>query len=99
MCIRDRFTDIVMPGGINGWELADLAKQIRHGLPVLLTSGYALETLVQQGRLKAGAMVLSKPYRRDALARRLREILLVGSLSSTASTAVVPSLSETPRAK
>jgi PAS domain S-box-containing protein len=72
------FTDIVMPGSIDGWELADQAKQIRPGLPVLLTSGYALETLVQQGRLHADAMVLSKPYRRDALARRLREILLVG---------------------
>ena len=75
------FTDVVMPGGINGWELADLAKQLRPGLPVLLTSGYALETLVQQGRLHAGAMVLTKPYRNDALARRLREIILVGSLS------------------
>jgi PAS domain S-box-containing protein len=77
------FTDIVMPGGINGWELADLAKQLRPGLPVLLTSGYAPETLIQQGRLQAGAMVLTKPYRKDALARRLREILLVGSLSQT----------------
>ena len=43
------FTDIVMPGSVNGWELADLAKQIRPGLPVLLTSGYALEALVKQG--------------------------------------------------
>ena len=34
------FTDIVMPGGINGWELADLARKLRPGLPVLLTSGY-----------------------------------------------------------
>jgi PAS domain S-box-containing protein len=93
------FTDIVMPGGIDGWELADQAKQIQPGLPVLLTSGYALETLVQQGRLQPGAMVLSKPYRRDALALRLREILLVGSLSSPTSRTVVPSLSETQRAK
>jgi len=85
------FTDIVMPGGIDGWELAEQAKQIRAGLPVLLTSGYALETLVQQGRLQAGAKVLSKPYRRDALARRLREILLVGSLASPTSGAVFPS--------
>ena len=92
------FTDIVMPGGIDGWELADQAKQIRPGLPVLLTSGYALETLVQQGRLKAGAMVLSKPYLRDALARRLREILLVGSLSSPILRTDVPSLSKTDQA-
>ena len=94
------FTDIVMPGGIDGWELADQAKQLRPGLPVLLTSGYALETLVQQGRLHAGAMVLSKPYRREALARRLREILLVGSLSPPpASRAAVASPGETAATK
>jgi len=93
------FTDIVMPGGINGWELADLAKQIRHGLPVLLTSGYALETLVQQGRLEAGAMVLAKPYRRDALARRLREIVLVGSLSSSSARPPAPQATEVESAK
>ena len=93
------FTDIVMPGGINGWELADLAKQIRPGLPVLLTSGYALETLVQQGRLEAGAMVLAKPYRRDALARRLREIVLVGSLSSSSARPPAPQATEVESAK
>jgi PAS domain S-box-containing protein len=92
------FTDIVMPGGIDGWELAEKAKQIQPGLPVLLTSGYALETLVQQGRIRAGAMVLSKPYRRDVLARRLREILLIGSLSSLVPESAVPSLS-TPGSK
>ena len=71
------FTDIVMPGGINGWELADLARQLRPGLPVLLTSGYALETLVKRGRLRAGAVVLTKPYRKADLARRLREVVNV----------------------
>jgi CheY-like chemotaxis protein len=93
------FTDIVMPGGMNGWELADQAKQIRPGLPVLLTSGYALETLVQQGRLQPGAMVLSKPYRKEALARRLREIMLVGSLSGSTLKATAAALSEVDKAK
>jgi PAS domain S-box-containing protein len=74
------FTDIVMPGGINGWELADLARQLRPGLPVLLTSGYALETLVKHGRLRAGAVVLTKPYRKADLARRLREVVSVSDL-------------------
>jgi PAS domain S-box-containing protein len=74
------FTDIVMPGATNGWELAELAKRIRPRLPVLLTSGYALETLVKQGRLQQGAVVLAKPYRKETLALRLREILLVGSM-------------------
>jgi PAS domain S-box-containing protein len=71
------FTDIVMPGGINGWELADLAQQVRPGLPVLLTSGYALETLGKHGRLRAGAVVLTKPYRKADLALRLREVLRI----------------------
>ena len=44
------FTDIVMPGGMNGWELADLARQVRPDLPIVFSSGYALETLVKQGR-------------------------------------------------
>jgi CheY-like chemotaxis protein len=74
------FTDIVMPGGINGWELADLARRLRPGLPVLLTSGYALETLVKHGRLRAGAVVLTKPYRKADLARRLREVVSVSDL-------------------
>jgi PAS domain S-box-containing protein len=76
------FTDIVMPGGINGWELADLARQLRPGLPVLLTSGYALETLVKHSQLRAGAVVLTKPYRTADLALRLREVVSVSELLS-----------------
>ena len=73
------FTDVVMPGGINGWELAERARQIRPGLKVLLTSGYALETLAERGRLPKGAVILNKPYRKAELARRLREALMVAS--------------------
>jgi PAS domain S-box-containing protein len=69
------FTDIVMPGGINGWELADRARKARPQLRVLLTSGYALETLTAQGHLRDGSAILAKPYRKAELARRLREAL------------------------
>jgi PAS domain S-box-containing protein len=69
------FTDIVMPGGINGWELADRAQRARPGLPVLLSSGYALETLIKHGRASGDSVVLTKPYRKADLARRLREAL------------------------
>jgi PAS domain S-box-containing protein len=69
------FTDIVMPGGINGWELAELARRARPDLRILLTSGYALETLSAQGHLRDGAFILTKPYRKAELARRLREAL------------------------
>jgi PAS domain S-box-containing protein len=69
------FTDVVMPGGMNGWELAKRARDIRPGLKVLLTSGYALETLAERGRLPAGAVILNKPYRKAELAKRLREAM------------------------
>jgi PAS domain S-box-containing protein len=76
------FTDIVMPGGISGWELADRARQIRPGLPILFTSGYALEALVGQGRAPAQAIVLIKPYRKAELALRLREAFAAIALVS-----------------
>jgi PAS domain S-box-containing protein len=69
------FTDIVMPGGMSGWELADLARQIRPGLPVLYSSGYPQEALVDLGRASAQSIILTKPYRKVELARRLREAL------------------------
>ncbi|ABE40501.1 PAS/PAC sensor hybrid histidine kinase [Rhodopseudomonas palustris BisB5] len=68
------FTDIVMPGGISGWELAETAMLKRPGLHVLLTSGYALDTIA--GRSRGGGLpVLNKPYRKADLARRLREVI------------------------
>jgi len=68
------FTDVVMPG-MNGWELAERARDMRPGLKVLLTSGYALETLAERGRLPKGTVILNKPYRKADLAKRLREAL------------------------
>ncbi|WP_453955243.1 response regulator [Bradyrhizobium diazoefficiens] len=76
------FTDIVMPGGMSGWELADQARRIRPGLPVVFSSGYALETLVEQGRAHAQSIVLTKPYRNAELARRLREAFAGAPLPS-----------------
>ena len=76
------FTDIVMPGGMSGWELADQARRVRPGLPVLFTSGYALETLVEQGRAQARAIVLTKPYRKVELAQRLRDALAAAVVPS-----------------
>lgn len=69
------FTDIVMPGGMNGVELARHAHQLRPTIRVLFTSGYAIETLAANGRLPSGAAILHKPYRQAELARRLVEVL------------------------
>jgi PAS domain S-box-containing protein len=69
------FSDIVMPGGIGGWELAERAREIRPGIKVLLTSGYQLETIVGRTGRKTGMVILNKPYRKPELARRLRELL------------------------
>ncbi|MBB5049884.1 PAS domain S-box-containing protein [Rhodopseudomonas rhenobacensis] len=69
------FTDIVMPGGTNGWDLAERAQQMRPEMRVLLTSGYALETMTSRARIREGAVILTKPYRKADLARRLRQMI------------------------
>lgn len=69
------FTDIVMPGGMNGRELADEARRINPSLPVLFTSGYAENAIVHHGRLDPGVQLLPKPYRRRDLAAKLRVAL------------------------
>jgi nitrogen-specific signal transduction histidine kinase/CheY-like chemotaxis protein len=69
------FTDIVMPGGMNGRQLAEAACQLHPGLKVLYTSGYTENAIVHHGRLDPGAQLLSKPYRRGELAARVRNVL------------------------
>jgi signal transduction histidine kinase/CheY-like chemotaxis protein len=69
------FTDVVMPGGLSGRQLADAAQVLRPGLPVVYTSGYTENAIVHHGRLDAGVMLLAKPYRRADLARAIRSAL------------------------
>lgn len=68
-------TDIVMPGGMNGTELADRARTFRPLLKVLFTSGYTENTIDQHGRLDPGVALLRKPYTRQELAKKVREVL------------------------
>nr|USU32370.1 ATP-binding protein [Methylobacterium sp. OTU13CASTA1] len=69
------FSDVVMPGGMNGSQLAVEAQRLRPGLKVLLTSGYVANLDEGQVIGKGELTVLNKPYRRDELARSLRLVL------------------------
>lgn len=69
------FTDVVMPGGMGGRELSEAALNLRPDLKVLFTSGYTENSIVHNGKLDPGVELLSKPYRREQLAQKLRKIL------------------------
>jgi signal transduction histidine kinase/response regulator RpfG family c-di-GMP phosphodiesterase len=66
------FSDVVMPGPMRSVELARRAKDMLPALEVLFTSGYTENAIVHGGRLDPGVALISKPYRRDALARKVR---------------------------
>ncbi len=69
------FTDIVMPGGMSGRQLADKAAILRPDLKVLYTSGYTENAIVHHGHLDPGVHLIRKPYRRQELALKLRMLL------------------------
>jgi CheY-like chemotaxis protein len=69
------FTDLVMPGSINGRQLAIEALHHRPSLRVLYTSGYGENDMVHQGSLDAGVPLLAKPYRKAELAKMIRTAL------------------------
>jgi signal transduction histidine kinase/CheY-like chemotaxis protein len=66
------FTDVIMPGGMNGRQLADAVMQRRPHMKVLYTSGYTENAIVHHGRLDADVLLLPKPYRKSELARMVR---------------------------
>jgi PAS domain S-box-containing protein len=69
------FTDVVMPGPVKSTELARQARQLQPGIEVLFTSGYTQNAIIHSGRLDAGVQLLSKPYRREELARKVASLL------------------------
>jgi signal transduction histidine kinase len=69
------FTDVIIPGTMNGRQLAIEALKRRQGLKVLYTSGYTENAIVHHGRLDAGVLLLAKPYLRADLARMIRTAL------------------------
>jgi len=69
------FTDMIMPGSMNGRQLAAAALKRRASLRILYTSGYSNEAIVHHGQLDAGVLLLAKPYRKSDLARMIRTAL------------------------
>jgi signal transduction histidine kinase/CheY-like chemotaxis protein len=69
------FTDVGLPGGLNGRQLADKARQLRPTLKVLFTTGYARDAIVHHGRLDPGVALITKPFAYRALAEKVREVL------------------------
>ena len=72
------FTDVVMPGRLRSRDLARKAKERLPMLGVLFTSGYTENSIVHGGRLDPGVNLLSKPYTREALARKIRQAIEQG---------------------
>ena len=69
-------TDVGLPGGLNGRQVADAARRLRPDLQVLFITGYAENAAIGDRRLDAGMQVLTKPFTMDALAQRVRTMIL-----------------------
>jgi two-component system NtrC family sensor kinase len=69
------FTDVVLPGGMNGRQLADEALRRRPSLKVLYATGYTRNAIIHQGRLDADVELLTKPFTPDILASKVKQIL------------------------
>jgi CheY-like chemotaxis protein len=69
------FTDVVLPGGMTGADLARQALTLRPTLKVLFTTGYARDAIVHQGRLDEGLDLITKPFTYSDLAAKLRDVL------------------------
>ncbi|HLG81238.1 MAG TPA: PAS domain S-box protein [Bradyrhizobium sp.] len=69
------FTDVIMPGTMNGRQLADRLLKDHPNLKVLFTSGYTENAIIHNGRLDSGVLLLAKPYRKSDMARMIRRAL------------------------
>jgi PAS domain S-box-containing protein len=69
------FTDVVLPGGMNGRQLSTEALQMRPDLKVLFMTGYTRNAIVHEGRLDSDVALISKPFTYDQLAEKVREQL------------------------
>jgi PAS domain S-box-containing protein len=86
------FTDVVMPGPLGSPELARKARERLPNIAVLFTSGYTDNAIVHGGRLDEGVDLLSKPYTREAMARKIRHVLRTQPRGPVAAPAPLPVL-------
>jgi PAS domain S-box-containing protein len=68
-------SDVGLPGGMNGRQMADAGRERRHGLKVLFITGYAENSAIGNGHLAPGMEILTKPFAVDVLASRIRDLL------------------------
>ncbi|TMJ01235.1 MAG: response regulator [Alphaproteobacteria bacterium] len=76
-------TDVVLPGGMNGRELADQMRQRRADIKILYMTGYTRNAIIHHGRLDPDIDLLTKPFTADALTRKVRRVLDVNGASSS----------------
>jgi PAS domain S-box-containing protein len=69
------FTDVGLPGGMTGRQLADAARKLRPDLKILFTTGYARNAIVHDGRLDPGVVLVTKPFTYAAVASKLSDVL------------------------
>ena len=69
------FTDVVLPGGMSGADVARGARERHPGIKVLFTSGYSRNAIVHHGRLDPGVQLLTKPFTFESLANKVRDVL------------------------
>ncbi|ONG58918.1 hybrid sensor histidine kinase/response regulator [Pseudoroseomonas deserti] len=68
-------TDVGLPGGMNGRQMADAGRALRPGLPVLFITGYAESVVIGEGQLEPGMHLMTKPFAMEALAGRIQALL------------------------
>jgi PAS domain S-box-containing protein len=71
-------TDVGLPGGMNGRQVADAARTVRPGLKVLFITGYAENAVLSHGHLEPGMHVLTKPFAMEVLANRIKDLIAGG---------------------
>ena len=69
------FSDVVLPGGMTGAQVAAQARAFRPDLKVLFTTGYARNAIIHHGRLDKGVQLITKPFGSSDLAIRVRDVL------------------------